>query len=92
MAGAGRALTGDTFPTPATFRSDAAEKTAGELLIDGAALIEEPGRIEEAVSIAGALTKGESGRWAGERMESAAAARTAAISRSTKKIISRPLA
>jgi hypothetical protein len=73
-------LTGGTFPTPATFRSDAAEKTAGELLIDGADWIEEAERNGEAASIAGALTKDESGRLAEEGTESVAVARTAVTS------------
>jgi hypothetical protein len=64
----------------ATFRSDAPDKIAGDLLIDEAELIEGAERSEEAGWIAGATRRGESGRSAAERTESAAAARTAATS------------
>ena len=84
MAGAGRVLTGDTFPTPATFLKGVVEPIGERRATAGAALIEESERIEGAASIAGAMRKDESGRLAGERMESVAVARTAATSRSTE--------
>lgn len=88
MAGAGPGLTGGASPTPPTFLKGAARAsrerraTAEKVRIEGADMI------EEAVSIAGALKKGESGHLAAGRRESAAAARTAATSRSTKKSLS----
>jgi hypothetical protein len=64
----------------ATFLNDAPVKTAENVLIGGAEATEEAGKIGEAVSIAGVMRKGGSGRLAEERTESAAAARTAETS------------
>ena len=80
MVDAGRVLIGGASPTLGTFRSDGQDKIAGNLLIDGAVKIEDAEKTEEAGWIAGAMRRGESGRLAEERTESAAAARTAATS------------
>ena len=84
MVDAGRVLIGGASPTLGTFRSDAQDKIAGNLLIDEAELIEGAKRSEEAGWIAGAMRRGGSGRLAEERTGSVAAAKTAANSRLTK--------
>jgi hypothetical protein len=64
----------------ATFPNDAPEKTAETALIGETEMTKEAGRTGEVVSIAGVMKRGESGRLAEERTESAAAARTAGTS------------
>ena len=64
----------------ATFQNDAPAKTAEIVLIAGAEPTEEPGKIGEAVSIAGVLRNAGSGRLAGERTGSAGVVKTAATS------------
>jgi hypothetical protein len=83
MAGAGQVSTEGTFPTPATFLKGVVEPIGERRATAGVVKIGGVERIEEVVSIEGALKKGESGRSAEERTESAAAARTAATSRFT---------
>jgi hypothetical protein len=64
----------------ATYPNDVPEQIAGNVLIGGAEANEEAGRTEEAASIAGVMRNAESVRSAEEKMENAAAARTAATS------------
>jgi len=80
VEGAVQGQTEGILNTQATFRNGAPEKTAENVLIGAAEAIEEAGKIAEAVSIAGASMRGGPERLAGERTESAAAARTAATS------------
>jgi len=80
--------TAGTLSIQATFPNDALEKTAENVLIGGAEATEEAGKIGEAVSIAGVMRRDGSDRLAEERMESAAAVRTAATSWFTEEALS----
>lgn len=88
MAGAGPGLTEGTSHTPPTFLKGGARASRERRATAETVRIEGADMIEEAVSTAGVLRRGESDHLAEERKESAAAARTAAISRSTKKSLS----
>jgi len=80
MAGAGPGLTEGTSPTPLTSLKGASGRTGERRATAETVRIEGADMIEEAVSTAGALKKGESVRWDVEGTENAAAARTAATS------------